>query len=92
MTYKEALKSAEKRLFTMRAERAFCKYPPTLMMETIDFLKTAKEALEKQIPRKPVENGYRDGELVCPYCGSELDDIYKPRFCDYCGQRLDWSE
>lgn len=63
----------------------------------------AIEALEKQIPRKPtekVQEGF-DFEvahcLVCSYCNAPIVNVwskveYKPKFCHYCGQALDWSE
>lgn len=60
---------------------------------------TLKEAVEKQIPKKPdlEADGYADGELVydtwiCPCCEKhyELDhDDYK--HCPECGQAIDWS-
>lgn len=66
-------------------------------------MKFAIEALEKQIPRKPtekVQEGF-DFEvahcLVCSYCNAPIVNVwskveYKPKFCHYCGQALDWSE
>ena len=66
-------------------------------------LSVAKEALEKQIPKKPdyEGDGYADGELVydraiCPCCGN--DDFEEGinnwgcKFCPDCGQALDWSD
>lgn len=51
------------------------------------------EALEKQIPKKPIYVGDTDiFDYVCPTCGQlvyELFDFY----CSQCGQKLtDWSE
>lgn len=54
----------------------------------------AIEALEKQIPKKPIKS---DREIrycevwECPNCGFE----WSSRVVDYCykcGQRIDWSE
>lgn len=67
---------------------------------TQEDLQTIKEALEKQIPKKPdlIGDGYDDnGNLVydiwiCPCCETqyELDyDDYK--FCPECGQAIDWE-
>lgn len=59
-------------------------------------IEVAIEALEKQIPKKPIDQSkVRDNEgyvgLIgkCPCCGEilEEDTVY----CD-CGQKLDWSE
>jgi len=51
--------------------------------------KTAITALEKQIPKKPTDNGH------CPECFSDNDCPYneeKVRCCPSCGQKLDWSD
>lgn len=48
------------------------------------WLKTAKEALEKQVPKKPVKYAR---EIVCPTCITPVG--YSP-YCDSCGQSLDW--
>lgn len=43
----------------------------------------AIEALEKQIPKKPV---YQCGHEKCPICGSfHIED-----FCAKCGQKIKW--
>ena len=33
----------------------------------------AIEALEKQIPKEPIEDGYYNEPCVCPNCGQPLD-------------------
>lgn len=66
-----------------------------------DMMRTAIEALEKQLPKKPTYegDGYApDGTFVydtweCPNCGEcyEVDyDDYD--YCPKCGQKIDWSE
>lgn len=62
-------------------------------------LQTIKEALEKQIPKKPLkqEFGFFDFRLVCPECEQPIARYfnkkeYKPRYCHNCGQALDWSK
>ena len=59
---------------------------------------TAIEALEKQIPKKPIDAGYY---YMCPCCRYDLgvsdDDIFiyelsMPKYCSNCGCVLDWSE
>lgn len=50
--------------------------------------------LEKQIPKKPVIHGYREGREVntisytCPVCNKHID---KDNYCKHCGNALDWS-
>lgn len=50
----------------------------------------AVDALEKQIPKKP--DFTEDKEFaLCPCCnGKGLLD--KQKYCDNCGQKLDWSD
>lgn len=52
----------------------------------------AISALEKQIPKKPKDYPLSDGR--CSTCNAVFDYDGKPksRFCQNCGQRLDWSE
>ena len=78
----------------------------TLKMEMLgdsEQMKYAKqiaiEALEKQIPKKPLkqECDFFDFNLVCPECKNRILNVwnkreYKPNYCHYCGQALDWSD
>lgn len=56
----------------------------------------AKEALEKQIPRKgkkcALSNTHTSFEYFesCPVCGCGINPVM--HFCEQCGQALDWSE
>ena len=59
-----------------------------------DYIKLAIEALEKQIPKKPLNktsalSGYYGN---CPCCNTILCDFANYNYCDECGQKLDWSE
>lgn len=51
----------------------------------------AIEALEKQIPKKPlwVQDGFR-----CPSCNAFYLTPYRtlPKYCNSCGRKIDWSE
>lgn len=54
----------------------------------------AREALEKQIPKKPSDtltisgiSRYKSGNCKC---GTAILQIYK--YCPSCGQAIDWSE
>lgn len=53
------------------------------------------EALEKQIPQKPLDFG--DKAYLCPTCRRNnfydgTETLNKTYFCNYCGQALDWSD
>lgn len=70
-------------------------------------MKIAIEALEKQIPKKPITETVNRGisvsgeydidfNYLCPNCNTvvgdyETDDAFY-KFCPDCGQALDWSE
>lgn len=62
--------------------------------KNIEALEIAKQALEKQIPRKVV----RENEKVmfkvfcgrCPECDVAVYSTTN-RYCQYCGQALDWG-
>lgn len=66
---------------------------------TQEDLQTIKDALKKQIPKKPLkqECDFFDFNLVCPECKNRIVNVwskreYKPNYCHYCGQALDWSD
>ena len=55
--------------------------------------KAIQIAIEKQIPKKPLDFG--DESYLCPCCkrnnfykGIHLD---KQNYCDYCGQAIKWE-
>jgi hypothetical protein len=60
---------------------------------------TAKKALQKQIPQKPIPEGQDEQDyILCPCCknpvGAVDDYLGKNKlnkFCHNCGQALDWS-
>lgn len=60
--------------------------------------KAAVEALEKQIPKKPVlklhENRVpgEQEEYYCPNCGEWVSWDFEWEWCAMCGQHLDWSK
>lgn len=79
MTYEEAIKVIE-------SNRPTSGY--TMLCEVLDI---AKEAIEKQIPKKPYldnDNGIYEKEY-CPACNRSL--FPNDPYCR-CGQKLDWSE
>lgn len=92
MTHEEAIKEI-KRLFCFGNDTECAFYLNKLGKCNNCALNTAKEALEKQIPKKPIER--IEGWLYweCPSCGAEVGEnmVYKVQRCA-CGQALDWSE
>ena len=70
-----------------------------MLQEAIDM---AIQALEKQIPKKPIRHTAWEN-FKCPACGSteivqydteyrEYDKDCKFEYCSDCGQHLDWSD
>ena len=63
-------------------------------------IEAAKSALEKQIPKTPEHDGEDEQDyFLCPRCKEPLctigDTVYfdmKPKYCEDCGQRIDWSD
>ena len=53
------------------------------------------EALEKQIPKKPIikTNAYNKKFYECPNCRIDIEDvIFSPyKYCRKCGQHIDWG-
>ena len=71
-----------------------------MLRESLDI---AIEALEKQLPKRPRENGMSDGLIkrtkyyTCQTCGNCLltemmNERQNTNYCWDCGQGLDWSE
>lgn len=60
-----------------------------------DNARIAIEALEKQLPKKPVEDNEQHiryaTTYVCPNCDGKFTGTIS-EYCYHCGQRLDWSE
>lgn len=76
--------------------------PDGLVMVDLETRREAIKALEKQIPRKPIDKTKPDDTaslayencniIVCPTCGRRLKLKSKGKYCDKCGQKLDWGE
>ena len=65
----------------------------TRMCEFCEGLAMAEEALEKQIPKKPIKhmaNPFGFPYYECPVCG--YFDVSGQKYCHECGQKLDWGE
>lgn len=54
----------------------------------------AINALEKQIPKKPIEIDTYGEYYKCPICNKYAVDNFgcNYKFCRECGQKLDWSD
>lgn len=68
-----------------------CESGCSLCAEAIDM---AIEALEKQMPKKPV-NYDSVPHSRCPVCNNAVkvfEDAHEYHYCLYCGQCLDWSD
>lgn len=67
---------------------------------TVDGCRAGIEALEKQIPKRPIVYKNRDYFVTCyvyecPNCKSEIREdavIEEYEYCIDCGQAIDWSE
>ena len=59
-----------------------------------EVLNLSIKALEKQIPKKPMEVSTEYNEFICMICPScqEIAVEFDDRFCRRCGQAIDWSE
>lgn len=58
-------------------------------------LNIAKKALERQIPKKPLNRSDEYDRMYgnCPCCGKMVVDYPDDfRVCSNCGQRLDWGD
>ena len=64
------------------------------------YAELAINALEKQIAKKPIDKSNNPHDwhvMACPCCEHTFWNSgqfvhYQPKFCNYCGQKLDWSE
>ena len=70
-----------------------------LQIEDADMaLRSGIEALYKQVPKKPNEVFFENGDQsqtldLCPTCGSpEISEADEWTYCPVCGQKIDWSE
>lgn len=70
--------------------------------ELTEAMRMSIQALEKQIPKKPIRHTAWE-DFKCPACGSteirpydteyrEYDKDCKFEYCSDCGQKLDWSD
>lgn len=64
--------------------------------EHIQSVEKAVQALEKQIPKKPVKSENQVVRYVntyyCPICNLGITGTNIAKWCYHCGQKLDWSD
>lgn len=73
-----------------KCDNCDCNYAQGNMGEQKEALSVAIQALEKQIPKKPIFTDDKQFAL-CPCCDMKgLAD--KQEYCDNCGQAIDWSD
>ena len=61
----------------------------------LDALEMAAEALEKQIPKKPIGDLHSVPHYRCSVCKGGVkmyETSYVYPICHHCGQAIDWSE
>lgn len=98
---KEAIEFLQRQICTLDAQKEYDEYCNPVHSETlelaIELCEIAIEALEKQLPKKLVEYHYEEpGEE--PYikygCGNgcRMQPTRSSKYCNQCGQRIDWSE
>ena len=94
MTENEAIEKLKNmRLFMQIEDKSYdCKF-------TEDDYKAnemAIQALEKQIPKKPVKSEKQVVRYVntyyCPICNLGITGTNIAKWCYHCGQKLDWSD
>lgn len=94
MTIEEAKKILEGELLVVTLESNVSKETQKKRLnEKFRALNVALEAIDKQIPKQPIEKS--PWVYHCPNCDSQkIEDVFIERFryCRDCGQALDWSD
>ena len=101
MTPQEALKWVEDYEKAIKEEQAIVNNGDEFHVEALKVCEVVKQALEKQIPKKPnyedVGNVYGALKRICGVCGDVcmVSKDAKPyeHYCRYCGNRFDdWGD
>lgn len=97
MSPQEALAWVEDYEKAIKEEQAIVNNGDEFHVEALKVCEVVKQALEKQIPKKPEKNEYN--YFICPCCNSDdyslmHDSNYADRYnyCHNCGQALDWGD
>ena len=69
--------------------------------ENYSYMYRVQEALENQIPKETIEDGYNGGACACPSCGwafafdkeskAEIIKMDMYHYCPECGQAIKWE-
>ena len=94
MTVEEAIRNIDEVLSSE------CHYDETLeyQLTSFDFewLEKSKQALEKQIPKAPIQNRKEriryTSAYSCPCCGRGFAGTGIADYCYHCGQALRWGD
>lgn len=84
----------EEAIRIIEVAKAECEWNAPLDYQTA--FDAAISALAKQIPEKP--NGEHRTRMKCPSCNHRIpsglgsSSRRRDNWCNYCGQRIDWSE
>lgn len=60
----------------------------TITEEDVPLLITSIGALSKRIPRQIIDSNRTYDRFICPICKRIVVPFY--RYCNNCGQRIDW--
>lgn len=97
MTEQEAIKTIMAKACNDRCDEIHCDDGCMYGADKCAF-NIAIKALEKQVPKKPIEiDEKQDGlfyllSFMCPACNEPvIGQPYKPKYCKHCGQKLDWE-
>lgn len=85
---KQLLKSLKLACFTLKEVQRY---------RAVGTPEECRAAVERQIPKKPVEMKPTDkllnGYFACPMCGGWVGmDEYSNEYCGCCGQKINWSD
>ena len=94
MTYEEAA-GIMRQLISQAIVLGRASGKPTLDRIRIEAIYKAVEALEKQIPKKPIFEREQislfgvDDDAYCPNCRCSIPKV---KYCEDCGQAIDWGK
>ena len=96
MTPQEALAWVEDYEKAIKEEQAIVNNGDEFHVEALKVCEVVKQALEKQIPKKPIlaeEQHIRYSmNYICPLCGKHFSGTGIASYCYHCGQALIWED